>query len=44
MDSMLAAIVGFAMTQNRGAQQEFSVSIKSQKMYHFNTRELGLLT
>jgi len=27
MDSMFAAIVGFPITQNRGAQQKFSISI-----------------
>jgi len=44
MDSMFAATVGCPITQNRGAQHEFSVSIKVLKnLYHFKRHELGLL-
>jgi len=44
MDSIFAAIVGFPIAQNRGAQQTLSVSIKvSKKFYHLNRNELGLL-
>jgi len=37
VDSRFAAIAGFPITQNCGAQQECSVSIKvSKKLHHFN--------
>jgi len=40
MDSMLAAIVGFPITQNRGAQQEFCLNKSFKKIVPFQQAQV----